>query len=135
MANDTDWPVFVNIPLGTWVPFVEGGEDVIDVCQEAADQWEVSLETTPNVTWIKRIRILNGSDELATVTTQDKGHGPVSAVFPAAWTQLEFVKGKAFGIPTGMYVTPPTNLIGKVQTLSGHDGGKPVRYRFRWKKD
>jgi hypothetical protein len=134
MANDADWPVFVNIPLGTWVPFVDGGEDGIEVCQEASDQWEVSLETISTVTWMKRIRILGAGVELGSVTTSDTEHGPVSVVFPDGWTQLEFVKAKMLGIPTGMYITPPTGLVGKVQTLSGPGGG-PVRYRFRWKKD
>jgi hypothetical protein len=134
MANDTDWPAFANIALGTWIPFVQGGEDTIEVCLEAAVQWEVSLETTHEVTWLKRIRILGAGSEMATVSTQDGFHGPASVAFPVGWTQLEFVKGKAFGIATGMYITPPTNLIGKVNTPSTF-GGNPVRYRFRWKKD
>jgi hypothetical protein len=128
MANDVPFP---NVP-SNWVPFVQGGEDIIEVRGEtlAAQQFEVVLESAPHVTWMKRIRVLDGHGvELQSISTQDSNHGPVTVVLPDGWSRLEFVKGKAFGIPTGMYVTPPTGQVVLLPVNSGW------RLHFRWQKD
>jgi hypothetical protein len=132
MANDVPFPGLADVPLGTWVPFVQGGEDVIDVRMDTptSNQFEVVLECVPAITWLKRIRVLDSNGgEMATITTENAFHGPASVVLPDGWARLEFVKAKTFGVPTGMYVTPPTGqlLLLPVDSV--------WRLHFLWKKD
>ena len=119
--------------MGTWVPFVQGGEDIIDVCRatSTSGQFEIELQSEPSITWLKRIRVLDGAGvELATITTVNSQHGPVSVILPDGWVRLEFVKAKFLGEPTGMYVTPPD---GQVLLLPADSS--TWKLRFMWKKD
>jgi hypothetical protein len=129
MANDVDWPGWPE----DWTPFVQGGEDLIEVkaVPPDGDLQQVGLQSSPNVTWLKRIRVLDANGvELATVSTQDSAHGPGFVVLPPGWARLEFVKAKILGVPTGMYATPPQG-----QAILYPVDLKGWSLLFLWKKD
>ena len=127
MADDVTWP---GNPTD-WTPFVHNGEDHIDVISTPSSDGVtllVGLQSDPKITWYKGIRVLaDDGTELASVSTQDKQHGPNYCVLPDNWARLEFVKAKIGGVHTGMYQTPMKNqLVGETEgwTLT-----------FRWTKD
>jgi hypothetical protein len=131
MANDVPWPGWP----ANWATWVQGGEDTIQVMADypGGNEPQVGLQSAPAVTWLKKIRVLDGhNNEMATVSTQDDDHGPHWTILPKGWARLEFVKDKtALHVATGMYQTPPAGQL----ILYPVDIPPGWRLLFQWSKD
>lgn len=125
--QDLDWPSHTGF-------YVQGGEDRIDVVVTRDENLEngggptrIGLQSDPGITWTKKIRVMDGDIEVASLSTQDDEHGPVWVDLPSG-THLELCKGKMFNVVTGMY---------RVGTGGSPfiPGAKARHILFIWKKD
>ncbi|WP_437679033.1 hypothetical protein [Sorangium sp. So ce131] len=130
MADRVNWPETV---FGQTTIFVQSGEDKITAFQEDFGTGNglraIGLQSAHHVTWLKRIRLLaDDFSELGSISTQDEHHGPVWIEVPPGTSKIEFVKAKAFYIPTGMYIV-------EEHTPEQFPTPRPYRVLFTWERD
>jgi hypothetical protein len=117
-ADEISWGSFPNLHDG----------DTINVTKEAGkagkDEVEVVLILSPRLSWVKAVRALDANgNELARIEVKDNFKTASFRVNVTQAARLELVKGKLFGVPTGMY------QISDLRSLAEH------RVTLEWARD